>query len=155
MWPFCFVPQGESQIPVVHVSRADENAILPSRSSVYAAGYDLSSCVTISIPPGSIGDVSTGLRMEIPPQFYGQIKSRSSVALFKKLIVVAGVIDADFRGIIRILLLNTSNHEVIVNMNEKIAQIIFLPCIFPNIIESALLTATVRNERGFGSSNEN
>ncbi len=155
MWPFRFIPQGESQVPIVHINRVDEAAILPARSSDGSAGYDVYSSAPVTIQPGEIGDIPTGLRMEIPPQFYAQIKSRSSVVLFKKLIVLAGVIDSDFRGLVRILLLNTNSHEVVINMNEKIAQIVFLPCIFPLIVESAFLTPTVRNEKGFGSTNEN
>ena len=151
MWPYRFIPQSESSVPIIRFTKSCETAIVPTRGSVDAAGYDLYSCASTVIQPHSIGKISIGLRMEIPSWFYGQIKSRSSSAFFCQLDVVAGVIDSDFRGVINILVHNISSDELIINMNEKIAQIVFLPCIFPMFAESAILSPTIRDEGSFGS----
>ncbi len=153
MWPYRYIPQGGSRVPIIRFNKSCETAIVPTRGSVNAAGYDLYSCATTTIQPHSIGKISTGLRMEIPSCFYGQIKSRSSTAFFYQLEVVAGVIDSDFRGIISILNHNISSNVIVINKNEKIAQIVFLPCIFPMFVESSLLSPTIRDEGSFGSTN--
>ena len=139
--------------PLFALIRVVRRGIVPTRGSVNAAGYDLYSCATTIIQPQSISKISTGLRMEIPLCFYGQIKSRSSTAFFCQLEVVAGVIDSDFRGIISILIHNISSNVIVINMNEKIAQTVFLPCIFPMFVESSLLSPTIRDEGSFGSTN--
>ncbi len=138
MWPYRFIPQSESSVPIIRFTKSCETAIVPTKRSVDAAGYDLYSCVYTVIPPHTIGKISTGLRMEIPSWFYGQIKSRSSLAFGCQLDVVAGVIDSDFRGIINILIHNISSDELVVKMNDrKMPKLFFCPVFFlclPNLL---------------------
>ncbi len=153
MWPYRFIPQSESSVPIIRFTKTCETAIVPTRGTVDVAGYDLYSSAHTVIPPRTIGKIPTGLKMEMPTWFYGQIKSRSSIAFGCQCEVVAGVIDSDFRGSINILIHNISHEEFVVKMNDRIAQIVFIPCIFPMFAESAVLSPTIRDEGGFGSTN--
>jgi dUTP pyrophosphatase len=88
--------------------KLDGDAKLPTRGSASAAGLDLYSIEAVCLPPNQRSLVRTGLAVAIPRGFYGRLAPRSGLATKKGLDVLAGVIDADYRGEIRCLLHNTS-----------------------------------------------
>lgn len=96
------------------------------------AGYDLRSVQSLVVSPGERKLVQTDLRVIMPSNMYGQIFSRSGLAL-KGIDVKGGVIDSGYRNTIGVILKNDGNNEFVVNVNDRIAQLVFLPVIHPNL----------------------
>lgn len=121
----------------------------------HAAGYDL--CAQMDRPhllsPGQRHLFSTGLRMAIPPGFVGLICPRSGLALRHGVTVLnaPGVIDADYRGDIGVILANLGDQDVSINPGDRIAQIIFVQSMFTIFVPAIGLQPTSRNDGGFGS----
>ena len=128
-----------------------EDAMTPTRATQYSAGLDLFAVEEIIIQPGDIGQIKTGIAMELPEGSYGRIADRSSYAL-KNLHVVGGVLDESFRGEIIVLLRNFSPDPYKVKKHEKMAQIIVTKIFYSKIEVVAELSSTDRGEQGFGSS---
>ena len=110
---------------VIKMKRMNKNAMLPSRGTSGAASYDLAAAEAAVVPAHSKCLVKTGLAMALPPDCYGRIAPRSGLALKKFIDVGAGVIDSDYRGEIGVILFNFGNKDFVVNMGDKIAQLIF------------------------------
>ena len=127
------------------------DAILPSRGSSSAAGLDLYSIEPVSLAPNERRLVRTGLAVAIPDGFYGRIAPRSGLATKHGVDVLAGVIDADYRGEIQCLLHNTSDETVELPAQTKICQLIIEKIITPTPEWVDDLTDTVRGSGGFGS----
>ncbi|XP_075207052.1 uncharacterized protein LOC142312059 [Anomaloglossus baeobatrachus] len=125
----------------------------PERATPYSAGLDLSTLETVVVPPGKVKTISTGLGCQIPKDHYGQIATRSSLVL-KGAIVVGGVIDADYQGEIKVLMLNFGNEPLILMKHQKVAQMLIIPINLSEIREgTAPAELTIRGTKGFGSSN--
>ena len=107
------------------VKRLNKNAKLPVRGMARAAGYDLAAAESAVLAVHSKRLVKTGLAIAIPPDCYGRIAPRSGLAVKRFIDVGAGVIDSDYRGELGVVLFNFGNEEFIVNMGDKIAQLIF------------------------------
>lgn len=129
----------------------DDNAKLPTRGSNESAGYDLYSSEDGIILPYSHKLISTGITLEIPKGYYGKIAPRSGLAYKNGIDIFAGIIDSDYRGVIKCILYNSSNTEFKYNIGDRIAQIIFHKHeIYEfNIIEH--INETDRSSKGFGS----
>jgi dUTP pyrophosphatase len=123
---------------------------VPKRATSGSAGYDLAASVQVSIPPHSRGLVNTGVRMAIPEGLYGQIVIRSSLAM-RGLRAEAGVIDSDYRGEIRIVLCNDTDETFPVNVGDRLAQIILIHIVTPELEVVDTLDETIRKDGGFGS----
>lgn len=143
------------KLPTVKMARINEDVVIPKQAHDTDAGFDLSSTVRLDIPPGCSMLVGTGLRMEIPAGYCGQINPRSGLASKHQVLVGARIIDAAYRGEVMINLINNGHttFEVVVGM--RVAQILFIP-ILTNVIEVSVdeLTDTVRGSGGFGSTGE-
>jgi dUTP pyrophosphatase len=127
-------------------------AKLPRRASAGAAGYDITSTEHVTIYPGTRGLVSTGVSVKLPPGVYGRIAPRSGLAVKNGIQVGAGVIDADYRGEIKVLLFNhSSDHLFEVSPGDRIAQLICERCELPDVIQTDELDETERGEGKFGS----
>lgn len=139
----------------IHVKKLSPNAILPTYGTNEAAGADLYACLeqTVTIAPGETFWVPTGIALEVPKGCAGLIYARSSLGVKRGLAPAnkVGVIDSDYRGEIRVVLLNHSNQAQTVAPGERIAQIIITPVLTPAYEEVAELTDTARGEGGFGS----
>ena len=98
------------------------------RAYVNSAGYDLFADESIEVLPNSRGVVSTGLRMQIPKGYYGQISPRSGLALKNGVITFNGTIDSGYFGVVYVLLFNFSFEKFVVEKGNRIAQIIFKKC---------------------------
>lgn len=135
------------------VSKINADAIIPSRGSEGAAGYDLSSCENIVVPARKWKLVNTGIAIQIPTDCYARVASRSGLALKKGIDVGAGVIDSDYRNAIGVILFNHSDEDFEVNVGDRIAQIIFEKIYTPEleVVDYNTLTSTRRGMSGFGS----
>lgn len=117
------------------------------------AGIDIRSNATQIIPPNGLFLVPTGLYVEIPHGYVGFIKDRSSMAL-KRIVTSGGVIDSSYRGEVKIILSNNSDKEYIINIGDKIAQMVVFMHNEYNLKEVDSphdLSDTTRNINGFGS----
>src|SRR5437762_1301003 len=131
--------------------KLDANAVLPTRGSPFAAGLDLYSIEVVILHPHQRSLVRTGLAVAIPEGCYGRLAPRSGLATKQGLDVLAGVIDADYRGEIQCLLYNTSNETVELPAQTRICQLIIEKIITPTPVLVDDLTTTVRGGSGFGS----
>ncbi|MFH7903023.1 MAG: dUTP diphosphatase [Candidatus Aenigmatarchaeota archaeon] len=133
------------------VKRLNENAKLPERKREGDAGLDLYSIEDIEINPNEIKSVSTGIAIEIPKGYVGIIKDRSGLAI-KGLHVLAGVIDENYRGEIKIVLINLGKEKIFLEKYSRVAQLLILPYLKCNVKEVEELSETERGNSGFGSS---
>jgi dUTP pyrophosphatase len=139
----------------LRVMKLRDDAVLPSRAHSGDAGFDLSACEEITIGVGERATVGTGLAIEIPDGHAGLVAPRSGLALRHGLSMVnaPGVIDAGYRGEVRMILLNTDReHAFTVEPGMRIAQLVVVPIASVELVETREVTATDRGEGGFGSS---
>ena len=139
----------------IRVKKLDPKAILPTYGSAEAAGADLYACLSepVTIAPGETFFVPTGLSLEVPKGCAGLIYARSSLGAKRGLAPAnkVGVIDSDYRGEIRVVLLNHSKQEQTIAPGDRIAQMIITPVITPAYVETEELSDTCRGTGGFGS----
>lgn len=143
----------------IKVKKLHPQAVVPAYMTAHAAGMDL--CTVIDTPvmlgPGERTLLPTGLAMEIPPGYEGQVRPRSGLALKKGLALVnsPGTIDADYRGEIGVIIINHGNEPVEFLPGDRIAQLIIAPVTQASLIEVAELKDSVRNSGGFGHTGVN
>ena len=139
----------------IRVKRLCPEAILPTYGSEYAAGADLYARLDapVTIQPGETFWVSTGISLEIPQGYAGLIYARSSMGTKRGLAPAnkVGVIDSDYRGEVRVVLLNHSNQPQIIAPGERVAQLVITPVYTPGFEEVQELNDTQRGSGGFGS----
>lgn len=139
----------------VAIKKLQEDAVIPTYGSPYAAGADLYACINepITFQPGETILIHTGIAMEIPVGYAGLIYARSGLASKKGLAPAnkVGVVDADYRGEIMVALHNHSNVAVSIEPKERIAQLVITPYLTASFIETDTLSDTVRGDGGFGS----
>ena len=142
-------------MPKIAVKKLDENAVLPTYGSNYAAGADLYALTDeeIVFAPHETKLIKTGLAMEIPEGYAGLIYARSGLASKRGLAPAnkVGVIDADYRGEIMVALHNHSAVEQKIAPKERIAQLVIAPFLKAEFEVFDTLSETVRGEGGFGS----
>jgi dUTP pyrophosphatase len=129
----------------------DPRATMPTRGSAAAAGLDLYSIEVVNLQSMERKLVRTGLAVAIPEGFYGRIAPRSGLATKNGIDVLAGVIDADYRGEIQCLLHNTGKETVELPAQAKVCQLIIEKIITPTPVLVDDLTNTTRGSGGFGS----
>lgn len=142
-----------NKVPNVNFLLCHPSAVLPSYESRGAAAADIRSTDTAYIAPGSTAVVGTGLKPEIPEGYVALIYSRSGHG-FKNDVRLANcvaVIDSDYRGEIKIKLVNEGNLPFPVNVGDRIGQMMIVPAIQATFEIQENLTSTVRGEGGFGS----
>ena len=131
--------------------KLDPNAVLPTRGSQSAAGLDLYSIEAITLNPNERRVIRTGLAVAIPEGYYGRVAPRSGLAIQKGVDVLAGVIDADYRGEIGCLLHNVGAERIDLPAQSKICQLIIEKIITPAAVWANRLSETGRGSGGFGS----
>jgi dUTP pyrophosphatase len=141
----------ETEIELLNFMKLEPRAILPTRGSAASAGLDLYSIEAVSLAPAQRAIVRTGLAVAIPEGFYGRLAPRSGLATKRGLDVLAGVIDADYRGEIGCLLHNTSAETIELAEKTKICQLIIEKIITPQAVWADELENTERGSGGFGS----
>ena len=132
----------------------EEGAEPPSYASDLAAGADVRACIKeeIIILPGESALIPTGIKVAIPEGYEIQVRPRSGLALKNKITVLntPGTIDADYRGVIGVILINHGHEPFRVTRGMRIAQIVVAPVFQASFIQEPSLTATVRGDGGFG-----
>ena len=129
----------------------DEGAKSPVRATPGSAGFDLFANEEKIINPGGQELIKTGIYMSIPNGYVGIIKPRSGLAVRNGIDIMAGVIDSDYRGEIKVLLWNTSDDFFVVKRHMRIAQLLIIPIIDADLEEVNILDVTDRGSGGFGS----
>lgn len=141
----------------VRVLPHGEGLPLPAYASDLAAGCDLSAAVPegepMRIEPGARALVPTGLAIALPAGSEAQVRPRSGLALKHGVTVLnaPGTIDADYRGEVRVLLVNHGDAPFVVTRGMRIAQMVVAPVTTARFVAVAMLAETVRAEGGFGS----
>jgi len=133
------------------IKRLSEKAKIPTRGSPLAAGYDLYSAEKKVIPAHGKALVDTQLSIAVPAGTYGRVAPRSGLASKFMIDTGAGVIDADYRGVVFVLLFNLSDKDFQVEEGDRIAQLIIERIYTPDILEVDDLDQTIRGASGFGS----
>jgi dUTP pyrophosphatase len=137
------------------VSKLNEEATLPSRAHEGDAGLDLYACEAAHIGPGERWSVGTGIAVEIPEGHAGLVLPRSGLAREHGIALVnsPGLIDAGYRGEVRVLLLNTDPAEGFrIEPGDRIAQLVVSPIALAEPVEAGTLSESARGDGGFGSS---
>jgi dUTP pyrophosphatase len=141
--------------PRVQVVRLRPDAVVPEYMSDAAAGLDLAAAVdeAVVMEPGQRRAVGTGLAVAIPRGHEGQVRPRSGMALELGLTVAnaPGTIDADYRGELKVILINLGRRAVVVESGQRIAQLVIAPVARAEIIEVDELPPSGRGAGGFGS----
>lgn len=134
------------------VALSHPNAKVPERKSSCAAGLDLYSCESVKISPKSRKLVSTGIKIQIPNDCYARISPRSGLSL-SSIDVGAGVVDADYKGIIKVLLINNKDEDYNVDVGDRVAQLVFEKIYNDSLVlvDETELEFSERGEGGFGS----
>ena len=137
------------------IKRLSKNISLPKYETDGASGMDLAANIEnkIEIAPGKSAIIPTGLSVSIPRNFEIQIRPRSGLAAKNQISVLntPGTIDADYRGELKVILINLGNKNFIVEKGLRIAQMVLCPIIKANIKEVETLENTKRGSGGFGS----
>ena len=140
------------------IKKLHKNIILPEYKTDGSSGMDLMANVeqTVKILPGEKKIISTGIMVAIPEQYEIQIRPRSGLAAKNGLSILntPGTIDSDYRGEIKVILINLGKYTFEINKNDRIAQMIVCPIIKVELKEVESLPKTIRGEGGFGSTNK-
>ena len=137
------------KIPVVLA----EGAAMPEYATAGAAGMDLRAAEGVTLAPGERAAVATGLRLAIPEGYEGQVRPRSGLALRHGLGMVnsPGTIDSDYRGEVRMILINLGSEVVQLERGERLGQLVICPVARATLVSVQNLDGSGRGEGGFGS----
>lgn len=137
------------------IRRLRDDAVVPTRAYPGDAGLDLAACERVELAPGARATVGTGLAVAIPDGYAGYVQPRSGLAARHGITIVnaPGLVDAGYRGELRVVLLNTDPRETfVVEAGMRIAQLVVLPAPALEPVEVRELPGSERGSRGFGSS---
>ncbi|MGB5213514.1 MAG: dUTP diphosphatase [Anderseniella sp.] len=138
-----------------------EGLDLPAYETVQAAGMDIRAAVPADDPivleAGARALIETGFAMALPPGFEAQIRPRSGLAIKHGITCLntPGTIDADYRGEIKVILINLGEHRFTINRGDRIAQMVVAPVVQATIMQVDVLDDTGRGAGGFGSTGKN
>ncbi|MBC8132793.1 MAG: dUTP diphosphatase [Deltaproteobacteria bacterium] len=138
---------------VLKFRRLREGVVAPAYMTEGAAGMDLASAeAAVTLAPGQRVAIGTGLALEIPTGFEGQVRPRSGLARKHGVTLVnaPGTIDSDYRGEVTVLLVNLGSEPHTIAMGDRIAQLVIAPVTQVRIEEAEGLSATGRGSGGFG-----
>ena len=140
------------------VNKSDNN--LPAYETASSAGMDLRAYLPegpITLKPMQRMLIPTGLYMEIPEGYEGQVRPRSGLAIKSGITVLntPGTIDADYRGEVKIILINLSDSDFVINSGDRVAQIVFAKCEQMEVVNVETLSDTERGAGGFGHTGRN
>jgi dUTP pyrophosphatase len=140
-------------VPALKVRRLRERAVLPRYHSEQASGLDLSAALEapLTLEPLQRAAVATGIAVEIPSGYEGQVRARSGRALSEGLSLVnaPGTIDSDYRGEVKVLVINLGERRLTINPGERIAQLVIAPVARVQVVEDEIGLSN-RGEGGFG-----
>lgn len=128
----------------------DPGAYMPERAHAADAGYDLRSPIKTRVYAGQAVVIDTGVHIQIPVGNVGMLKSKSGLNV-KHDIVGEGVIDAGYTGSIAVKLYNHGDESYMIEVGDKISQLVILPIYTPDLVQVESLEETERGDGGFGS----
>lgn len=138
----------------VRVTKLRDSAIVPGYATEHAAGVDLHAVLDapLTLAPGERTLIPTGLALEIPNGYEGQVRPRSGLALKQGVALVnaPGTIDADYRGEVGVIVINHGQDPVVFTPGDRIAQLVIAPVTRVEFEEVSALTETRRAAGGFG-----
>ncbi|WPH02681.1 Hypothetical protein R9X50_00554700 [Acrodontium crateriforme] len=137
--------------PALQVKLLSETAKAPTRGSAFAAGYDMYASKEAVVPARGKVLVETDISIAVPAETYGRVAPRSGLASKHSIHTGAGVIDADYRGPVKVLLFNLGDTDFNVAVGERVAQLIIERIYTPEVVVVEQLDETVRGAGGFGS----
>lgn len=131
-----------------------ERAKAPTKATRFAAGHDLYALEDVCLHPGEHKTINTGIGIQIVDGWYGRIAPRSGLAAKHGIDVLAGNVDCDYRGELKVVLINLGNNPVTIHKDKAIAQIIIEPFWQDSIpiVSESEIDQTDRGDKGFGSS---
>ena len=139
----------------IQIKKFSSSVLTPKYETLGSSGMDIAAHINenIIINPGEKALVPTGFSMAIPRGYEVQIRPRSGLAAKKNITVLntPGTIDADYRGEIKVILINLGKEKFIIENKERIAQMVVCPVVQANLEEVKELSDTVRGSGGFGS----
>ncbi|PHH64376.1 hypothetical protein CDD82_1774 [Ophiocordyceps australis] len=135
----------------LQVKKLSDKGRLPTRGSAFAAGYDVYAARDTTIPSRGKALVDTDISIAVPAGTYGRIAPRSGLASKHFIDTGAGVIDADYRGPVKVLLFNHADEAYQVQEGDRIAQLVLERIVTPDVVEVEQLDESVRGAGGFGS----
>lgn len=126
---------------------------LPRYATAGAAGMDISAAEEALLPPGARAAIATGFALAIPPGFEVQVRPRSGLALRHGITCLnpPGTIDSDYRGEIKVILINLGSESVVIERGDRIAQLVVAPVVEAKLVEVDRLDDSDRGSGGFGS----
>lgn len=137
--------------PKLKINRIDKSLELPQYAKQHDAGIDLRSSEEVVLQPGEKQVVGTGIKLAVPSNHVGLIWDRSGLAAKNSITTMAGVIDAGYRGEVKIILINHGSESFKIEKGMRIAQLLVQPIIIPDIQEVDDLEDTQRGAGGLGS----
>jgi len=142
-------------IDIVVKTIVEEGATLPKQTTALSAGSDISAKLSkpFVLRPGDYALIPTGLKIALPPGYEAQVRPRSGLAAKYGVTVLnsPGTIDADYRGEVKVILINHGKEDFTINDGDRIAQFVIAPIVNTTFIEVDELDDTDRGEGGFGS----
>lgn len=136
------------------VTKLNTLVMVPAYATKHAAGMDLCAALEkpVSLKPRQIKLISTGLTLEIPKGYEGQVRPRSGLALKHGISIVnaPGTIDSDYRGEVGVILINLGTKAFTINPGDRIAQLVISPVVQARILETKALRRSKRGTGGFG-----
>ncbi|KAG9643358.1 dUTP diphosphatase, partial [Aureobasidium melanogenum] len=137
--------------PALQIKLLSATARAPTRGSAFAAGYDLYASKSTTVPARGKVLADTDISIAVPADTYGRVAPRSGLAAKHSIDVGAGVIDADYRGPLKVLLFNLGETDFAINEGDRIAQLIIERIYTPEVLVVDQLPESVRGAGGFGS----
>lgn len=135
------------------VVTVNDEVQLPSYATEHSSGLDLRAFEEVTIEPGKRKLINTGMKVQIPLKCEGQIRPRSGMAWNHGITVLnsPGTIDADYRGEVKIMVINLGDEAYTIQKGERIAQMVITPYVSVDVKKVESLEETERGEGGFGS----
>jgi len=144
-------PTPETGRAILVPTQLDAGAALPEYGSAGAAGADLRASEAVVIAPGARAAVATGVRLELPPGHVGLVWPRSGLAVRHGIDTLAGVIDSDYRGEVKVVLVNHGEEPFAIAPGDRIAQLLVQAVERARFVAAEQVAATERGSGGFGS----
>jgi dUTP pyrophosphatase len=142
-------------VDIVVETKLEKGSILPKQTTALSAGSDISAQLSkpFTLKAGEFALIPTGLKIALPPGFEAQVRARSGLAAKFGVTVLnsPGTIDADYRGEVKVILINHGKNDFIINDKDRIAQFVIAPVISTTFLQVKDLDVTDRGEGGFGS----
>ena len=138
----------------IEVLTGNDDLGLPAYATDGAAGLDLRAALTepLTLKPGERGVVPTGLKMAVPMGFEGCVRPRSGLAMKQGLTLTnsPGTVDSDYRGEVKVLMINLGQEPVVLKRGDRIAQLLITPVAHAQVVKVESLDDTTRGSGGFG-----